>query len=99
MMTICDIQIGNLTECLDETHRIGNTPDRMLNSVLGRKVEKRVGHGRFHDHSVDFTTAPISQKHWSSLGLEDQHVPSAIVFFVATRAFVLANDVLVVLID
>src|SRR5262249_53715471 len=51
------------------------------------------------DGPVYIIASPIGQKHRTSLGSESQHVFRAIIFFISSRAFVLADDVLIVFVQ
>ena len=98
MMTIGNVEERHLAKRVDKAHGIGHMPDGVLNSVVRGEVENGISHRRLHHHRVDIAAGPVGQKHRSGLRAQHQHVLGAIVFLVAARAFVFANQVLVILI-
>ena len=72
----------------------------MMNMIVGHKIiKRRVVSQRFSDERVDLFLGPVGQKHRPRMGAQHQNVARAIVFFVAARALVLANNRRVVFID
>src|SRR2546423_7441117 len=77
-----------------------HAPDCVTNVIVSNKVIQRWITGeRFRYQPINFFFSPISQKYWPSLRAQHENVTRAIVFLVRARAFMLANDVTVILID
>ena len=75
-----------------------NRPDRVLDAVGRRDVEQRRHPRGALDNGVNGGRCLVDQEHRAGLRPQFDHVPRAIVFLVASRSFVLPDDVAVVLV-
>ena len=99
MMTIGDVEVRNAGKRIDQRLIIRHAPDCVTNVIVSDKViERRIARERFSNQPIDLFLRAISQKHRTGLRAQHEDMARAIIFFVATRALVLANCVLVVLI-
>src|SRR6476620_5752007 len=99
MVSIRNIKKGNVSKCGHIANCIWYMPDGVFDSVVCRKVIERFADQCLHYHFINFALRSVSEEHWSSLGPQDQHVTCAIVLFVTSCALVLADQIVVVIID
>src|SRR5947207_2859184 len=71
----------------------------MSHAIRRSEVKQRRCCCRGGNLFIDLGPSPVSQKYWTSLRAQHQHVTCAIVFFIASRALVFTNRTVVVLVD
>ena len=98
VMAIGNVEKRNLAKGMDEAHRIGNTPNCMLNAICSGEVENGICHRRFHRHCVNVAFGSVSKEDGSGLRAQHEHMTSAIVLFIAASSLMFANQVLVILV-
>src|SRR5258707_10541062 len=100
MMTVGDVEVRYFRESFDQRIISGNAPDGMTDVVVGDKiVKRRISTERIRNQRTDFRPVAVGQEHRTGLRTQNHYVTRAIVFFVAPRALMFANNVAVVLID
>src|SRR5438034_1687521 len=99
MMPVGDVKERHFGKLPDKPFGVSCAPDRMLNAVGRTKVVKRFCCHRLLCQCIYRRLSAIRKKHWSGLRAEDQHMSGAIILLVTTRALVLTNNVLVILIN
>src|SRR5204863_6828798 len=98
-MSVSNVKQRNRLKAFYELFSFTDTPDRMSHAIRRSEVKQRRYCCRGGNLFIDLGPSPVSQKHWTSLRAQHQHVTCAIVFFIASRALMFTNRAVVVLVD
>src|SRR6188474_2133745 len=71
----------------------------MLYSIFGGEIKQSVCYRRVKNHRIDVGVSAVSEKHRAGLRAQNGHVAGAIIFLVTPGALMLANQILVILIN
>src|SRR4026208_708720 len=101
MVTVCDVERGDRIERHYELMLFGrfDDPNRVLHTVNGGEVVERFPGRDSLDQSIDRRPRSIRKEHRPRLRPQVEQMPGAVVFLVATRMLVFANDIAVVIVD